>query len=50
MEEFSECADDIELKLDEADCAAASDIRLTHAEVFSRIEAATGLDHDAEVT
>jgi len=38
LAKFSELTDDIELKLDEADyAAAASDVRYTHAEVFSRL-------------
>ena len=38
LEKYAELTDDIELKLDEADRAAAiSDIRYTHEEVFSRI-------------
>ena len=35
---YAELTDDIELKLDEADrAAAASDVRYTHEEVFTRI-------------
>jgi len=38
LETYAELTDDIELKLDEADHAAAlSDIRYTHEEVFSRL-------------
>ena len=37
--------DDIELKLDEADrAAAASDVRYTHDEVFARLKGGLGLD------
>lgn len=40
LEKYAELTDDIELKLDEADCAAAaSDVRYTHEEVFSRLKA-----------
>jgi len=39
LEKYSELTDDIELKLDEADRAAAmSDIRHSHEEVFSRLK------------
>ena len=39
LEKYSELTDDIELKLDEADRAAAmSDIRNSHEEVFSRLK------------
>jgi prevent-host-death family protein len=39
LEKYAELTDDIELKLDEADRAAAlSDIRYTHEEVFSRLK------------
>lgn len=39
LEKYSELTDDIELKLDEADrAAAASDVRYTHKEVFSRLK------------
>ena len=39
LEKYSELTDDIELKLDEADRAAAlSDVRYTHDEVFSRLK------------
>ena len=39
LKKFSELTDDLELKLDEADrAAAASDIRYTHDEVFSRLK------------
>ena len=39
LERYSELTDDIELKLDEADRAAASsDIRYTHKEVFTRLK------------
>lgn len=38
LEKYAELTDDIEIKLDEADRAAASsDIRYTHEEVFSRL-------------
>jgi prevent-host-death family protein len=38
LEKYAELTDDIELKLDEADRAAAlSDVRYTHDEVFSRL-------------
>ena len=38
LEKYAELTDDIELKLDEADrAAAASDVRYTHKEVFSRL-------------
>ena len=37
LEKYAELTDDVELKLDEADRAAAlSDIRLTHEEVFAK--------------
>ncbi|GHU67505.1 antitoxin [Clostridia bacterium] len=37
LEKYAELSDDIELKLDEADKAAAlSDVRLTHDEVFGK--------------
>ena len=40
LEKYAELTDDIELKLDEADrAAAASDIRYTHEEVFTRMKA-----------
>ena len=40
LEKYAELTDDIELKLDEADRAAAlSDIRYSHEEVFSRLKA-----------
>jgi prevent-host-death family protein len=43
LEKYAELTDDIELKLDEADRAAAvSDVRYTHEEVFSRLK--EGLD------
>ena len=43
LEKYAELTEDIELKLDEADRAAAeSDIRYTHDEVFSRLKG--GLD------
>jgi prevent-host-death family protein len=43
LEKYAEITDDIELKLDEADRAAAlSDVRHTHEEVFSRLK--SGLD------
>ena len=39
LEKYSELTDDIELKLDEADRAAAmSDVRYSHDEVFSRLK------------
>ena len=39
LEKFAELTDDLELKLDEADHAAAlSNKRLTHKEVFSRLK------------
>jgi len=39
LEKYSELTDDIELKLDEADRAAAlSDIRHSHEEVFARLK------------
>ena len=39
LEKYAELTDDIELKLDEADKAAAvSDVRYTHDEVFSRMK------------
>ena len=38
LEKYTELTDDIEIKLDEADRAAASsDIRYTHEEVFSKL-------------
>ena len=37
LEKYSELTDDTELKLDEADRAAISDVRYTHEEVFSRL-------------
>jgi len=38
LEKYAQLTDDIELRLDEADCAAAaSDVRYTHEEVFSRL-------------
>ncbi len=40
LEKYAELTDDIELKLDEADRAAAlSDVRYSHEEVFSRLRA-----------
>jgi prevent-host-death family protein len=43
LEKYAELTDDLELKLDEADNAAAiSDVRYTHEEVFSRLR--VGLD------
>jgi prevent-host-death family protein len=40
LEKYAELTDDIEMKLDEADrAAAASDVRHTHGEVFSRLKA-----------
>ena len=42
LEKYAELTDDIELKLDEADrAAAASDVRYTHEEVFSRLKEGT---------
>jgi prevent-host-death family protein len=39
LEQYASLTDDIETKLDEADrAAAASDIRYTHEEVFSRLK------------
>jgi prevent-host-death family protein len=39
LEKYAELTDDLELKLDEADrAAAASDTRYTHEEVFSRLK------------
>jgi len=39
LEKYAELTDDLELKLDEADRAAAvSDVRYTHEEVFSRLK------------
>ena len=39
LEKYAELTDDIELKLDEADRAAASsDERYSHSEVFSRLK------------
>ena len=39
LEKYSELVDDVELKLDEADYAAAvSDIRYNHDEVFKRLK------------
>ena len=39
LEKYAELTDDIELKLDEADrAAAASDVRYGHEEVFSRLK------------
>jgi prevent-host-death family protein len=41
LEKYAELTDDLELKLDEADRAAAvSDIRYTHEAVFSRLKEA----------
>ena len=38
LEKYGEITDDIEMKLDEADHAAASsDVRYSHEEVFSRL-------------
>jgi prevent-host-death family protein len=43
LEKYAELTDDIELKLDEADRAAAdSDMRYTHEEVFARIRGTRG--------
>jgi prevent-host-death family protein len=45
LEKYAEMTDDIELKLDEADRAAAdSDVRYTHEEVFSRLKAGAGVN------
>jgi len=38
IQKYEELTDDIELKLDEADKAAESDVRYTHREVFSRMK------------
>ena len=39
LEKYAEITDDIEIKLDEADYAAAvSDVRYTHGEVFARLK------------
>ena len=39
LKKYAELTDDLELKLDEADAAAAaSDIRYTHEEVFGRLK------------
>ena len=39
LEKYAELTDDIELKLDEADRAAASsDVRYSHSEVFDRLK------------
>ena len=39
LEKYAELTEDVEIKLDEADRAAAlSDIRYTHEEVFSRLK------------
>ena len=39
LEKYAELVDDLELKLDEADLAAAlSDVRYSHEEVFSRLK------------
>ena len=39
LEKYAQLTDDIELMLDEADyAAAASDVRYTHEEVFSRLK------------
>jgi len=39
LKKYAELTDDLEIKLDEADAAAAaSDIRYSHAEVFSRLK------------
>jgi len=39
LEKYAELTDDLELRLDEADrAAAASDERFTHEEVFSRLK------------
>ena len=40
LKKYSELTDDLELKLDEGDrAAAASDVRYAHDEVFSRLKA-----------
>jgi len=40
LEKYAELTDELELKLDEADrAAAASDVRYAHDEVFSRLKA-----------
>ena len=40
LESYAQLTEDIELKLDEADrAAAASDVRYTHDEVFGRLKA-----------
>jgi prevent-host-death family protein len=45
LEKYAELTDDIELKLDEADrAAAASDVRYTHEEVFSRLKSGVGVN------
>jgi len=39
LEKYAELTDDIEVKLDEADdAAAASDVRYTHEEVFAKLK------------
>ena len=39
IDKYAELTDEIELKLDEADCAAAvSEVRYTHADVFGRLK------------
>ena len=39
LEKYAELTDDLEIKLDEADsAAAASNVRYTHGEVFSRLK------------
>jgi len=39
LDKYSELVEDVELKLDEADYAAAvSDVRYTHDEVFTRLK------------
>ena len=39
LEKYAELTDDLELKLDEADLAALSDLRYSHEDVFSRLKA-----------
>ena len=39
LEKYAELTDDLELKLDEADLAALSDLRYSHEYVFSRLKA-----------
>jgi prevent-host-death family protein len=43
LEEYAQLTDNIEIKLDEADrAAAASDVRYSHEEVFSRLKKKIG--------